>query len=124
MAGNKNSGNGGKVAKKGVELVQRTRAAILNSLDVLDNRNKPLSQLLADAAEQNPIKYTEMIARHIPKDVTVNHKSLKAKDISDDELYEVLMDGGKLGEFVAKQARELHDKPAIEGEVLEETGTD
>lgn len=105
-----NPNPGPKQPKHAHQLVQRVRGAILNAMDVLDQRDKPLSQLLADEAEKHPIKFTEMVAKHIPKDIMLTTKSLKAKDMSDAELYAALTDSGKLAEFVALQAKEMRDK--------------
>lgn len=94
MAGNSNSGNRnsqGKTAKKGSELVQRTRAAILNAMDALDDRSKPLSQLLADAAEKQPLRFLDMAAKHCPKDVNLDViNTLKADKLSDEELADII----------------------------------
>jgi len=38
----------GKKSKKGPELVQRCRGAVLNALDLMESRGKTISELLAD----------------------------------------------------------------------------
>lgn len=77
----------GKKAGHGPELVQRTRKAVLNAFDALENRGKVLSDLLADELEKNPIKFMELASKLMPKEITgdFNH-NYSAKRLSDDEL--------------------------------------
>lgn len=62
----------GKKSYKGPELVQRVRAALLNALDVLDQRGKKISDILADEFEQNPLKFMDLASKYCPKDVHVH----------------------------------------------------
>jgi len=61
-----------KAAKRGEELVQRTRACILNALDAVENRGKVISEVLADEFENNPIKFMELASKFMPKEVSGN----------------------------------------------------
>ena len=58
-----------KRAKKGPELAQRVRTSLLNALDVMDKRGKPISELLADELEENPIRFMELASKYCPKEV-------------------------------------------------------
>ena len=60
-----------KGVKHGEELVQRTRKAVLNAFDALDKRSKVLSEILCDELEKNPIKFMELAAKLIPKELHV-----------------------------------------------------
>lgn len=62
----------GKKPKGAVELVQRTRAAVLNAFDCLDQRGKKISEILADEAEKNPIKFMELASKYIPREILGN----------------------------------------------------
>ena len=63
-----------KRAKHGEELVQRTRKAVLNAFEALDQRGRKISEILADEAEKNPIKFMELASKLIPKEFTGNVK--------------------------------------------------
>lgn len=110
MSGNSNSGGNGKTARRGHELVQRTRAAILNAMDVLDKGTEPLSVLLAKAATEQPMRFLDMAAKHCPKDIDLNIISdLKAENMTDNELADIIATR-------ARERRELEDKQALESQ--------
>ena len=115
--GNKNSGGNGKIAKHGTHLVARTRGVILRAMDVSEKRDRPLSELLADALEDAPIKFLTMAAKYLPKEVNVDVTHTKqATALTDNELADI----------IAERARLRHDEAkTIEGEVessIESTG--
>jgi len=64
----------GKKAQHGSELAQRTRKAVLNAFDVVEKRGTPISQLLADELEKNPIKIMELASKLIPRELNGNVK--------------------------------------------------
>ena len=103
--GNKNSGGNGQTAKHGVNLTARTRGSILNALDVVDadakaKLNKPVSQILADEFKNNPLKFMDMAAKYIVKDVNIDMVSKADADkLSDTELADI----------IAKRARARHE---------------
>lgn len=114
MAGNKNSGNGGKVPMKGKELVQRTRAGILNAFDYVERtQGKLISEILGEAFIENPLRFMDTAAKFIPKDIDlkVNHTK-SAVQLTDEELADI----------IATRARErLEASRVIEAEILEES---
>lgn len=59
-----------KTAKHGIELAQRSRAAVLNALGVVEKRGTLISELLANEFEANPIRFMELAAKLMPKDHT------------------------------------------------------
>lgn len=63
----------GKKAKHGENLIQRTRAAILNALDAVDKRGKLISEILADEFEKNPLKFMELASKACPKEQAIEH---------------------------------------------------
>ena len=80
----------GKTAKKGREIAGSCRANLLKALQVLEDRGKPVSVLLADAAEKDPLKFMDLCSKFIPRNiditqnVTVEHsmESLMAQAVS------------------------------------------
>lgn len=77
----------GKKAKHGENLIQRTRAAILNAFDAVENRGRLISEILADEFEKNPIKFMELASKAMPKEISgeIAHTHT-AEKLSDDEL--------------------------------------
>jgi len=86
----------GKKSKHGAELVQRSRAAILNALDVVETKGKTISQLLAAEFIENPIRFMELASKFAPKelDVSVNPKS--PDQMTDAELYELIEESRRI----------------------------
>lgn len=103
----------GSVAKKGTHLVARTRGAILNAFDVAESRGRLLSEILADAFIENPLRFMDTAAKFIPKDIDLNVNHTKsAVQLTDEELADI----------IATRARErLEAAKEIEGEILEES---
>lgn len=85
----------GGAAKKGEHLVVRTRGAILNAFNAVENRGKVLSEILADAFEANPLRFLDTAAKFIPKDVNLTTSTGKPADMTDDELQEVIAERAK-----------------------------
>ena len=97
--GNKASGNKqaqGAAAKKGAHLVVSARSMILRAFDIVDERAKTKghetpAQKLADAFENNPLKFLDTASKFIPKDIQLTDKSSKnPDDYTDDELLEIV----------------------------------
>lgn len=77
----------GKKAKHGAELAQRTRAAVLNAFDALEENGKKISDILADEFEKNPIKFMELASKLIPKEMSGEFNHIHtAKGLTDDQL--------------------------------------
>lgn len=81
----------GKKSKRGPELVQRCRAAILNALDVVEAEGETISALLAKEFKANPLKFMELASKFSPKDLTVelNDNRDSAEQFTDDELADI-----------------------------------
>lgn len=111
--GNSNSGNKlatGSTAKHGAALVSRVRGNILRAFDLSDQRGRPLSEIIYDELQANPLKVLEIAIKAMPKEasIDVSHKA-DADKLSDAELADI----------IAKRARALHDDQAIEAECHE-----
>ena len=80
----------GKGVKHGENLIQRTRAAILNAFDAVENRGKKISEILADEFIKNPIKFMELAAKAMPKEISgeINHVHT-AQSLTDDQLADI-----------------------------------
>lgn len=59
----------GKKTKKGPELAQRCRTAILNAFDAVERDGKLISEVLAQEFQANPIKFMELASKYIPKQI-------------------------------------------------------
>ena len=75
----------GKNGKKGAELVQRVRGAVLNAFDCVEKgtpSRKPmvLSEILADAFLENPLKFLDTASKFTPKDI--NAEIINTIDVS------------------------------------------
>ncbi len=90
----------GKKARRGPELVQRSRAAILNALDVLEERGKTISVLLADELENNPIRFMELASKFCPKELDVSTAPKTPEQMSDAELYELIKESRAILESI------------------------
>lgn len=114
--GTKTSGNRqavGKAHKRGAELVQGARAMILRAFDIVDERSgtkghETPAQKLADAFENNPLKFLDTASKFIPKDIQILDKSSKnPDDYTDDELLEIVA-------AKARQRREQEESKEIQ----------
>jgi len=63
----------GKKSRRGEELIQRARSAVLNAMDATENRGRRLSEILADELEKNPIKFMELASKLMPKEIDNTH---------------------------------------------------
>ena len=102
----------GKKAKRGAELAQRARAAILNALDVVEKDGKLISEILAEEFKNNPIKFMELASKFTPKDINaeVSHV-IEAKELTDDELADIATGrsaGTSRQESSAQEPDQLH----------------
>lgn len=81
----------GKKPKKGPELVQRCRAAILNALDVVESEGETISALLAKEFKANPLKFMELASKFAPKDLNIdlNDNRDNADQFTDSELADI-----------------------------------
>ena len=90
----------GKRAKHGENLVQRIRAGILGAFDVSEKKGMLISEMLSVEWEKNPLKFLEVAAKHLPKEITAEiTRTYEANKLTDDELADV----------IAKRARKRHD---------------
>jgi len=105
----------GKQPKHAKELAQRTRAAILLGMDAVQKRGekKLMSEILADAFIENPLKFLDTASKYLPKDINMDVTHTKsAQALTDDELADI----------IAQRARaRLEDSKEVEGEVIENT---
>jgi len=78
----------GKGFKHGENLIQRTRAAILNTFDAVESQGKKLSEILAEEFKKNPIKFMELAVKAMPKEVhkDVNHSHSAIDRLSVNEI--------------------------------------
>ena len=85
----------GKKAKRGPELAQRCRAAVLNAFDAFEKKGKLISEVLADEFEKNPLKFMELASKYCPRDIeaTIEY-TLTAAEVTDDELADIATAGG------------------------------
>lgn len=83
----------GKGAGHGPELIQRTRKAVLNTFNAIEKKGKLISEILADEFEKNPIKFMELAAKLMPKEINgdINHTH-SLETLSDDELEQRIND--------------------------------
>ena len=81
----------GKSAKHGENLVQRTRAGILNAFDAVERRGVKISDALADAFLADPLKFMDTAAKYIPKgaDIGVQHIT-SAIQLTDEQLIQII----------------------------------
>jgi hypothetical protein len=102
----------GKAAKHGQELAQRTRKGILNAFDCVETKHKKLlSEVLADAFLENPLKFLDTASKFIPKQVDIDVSHTKtANTMTDDELADI----------IATRARQRLEAKTIEGDIIEE----
>lgn len=81
----------GMPAKHGRQLTARTRGCILKAFDILDTRNKSMPELMADAAIEQPLRFMDVAAKYIIKDVNTDVDSLKdASKLTDSELADII----------------------------------
>lgn len=101
--------NVGKGVKHGENLVQRTRAAILNTFDAVESKGRKLSAILAEEFERNPLKFMEVAIKAMPKEVTgeVNHNH-RAADLTDDQLANIATGSSKGTASEAESAKSVH----------------
>ena len=102
-----------KRAKHGHELVQRSRAAVLNAFDAVENRGKVLSEILADEFEKNPIKFMELASKLMPKEIhgDFNHSHSEIESLSNDELKSRIAEAQRLIDSINGDI-----EPAIDGD--------
>lgn len=81
----------GKKAKKGTEIVQRVRAAILGAFDVVEKEGKLISELLAEEFKRDPMRFMDMAAKYCPKDVDLRVEHVtSASELTEAELDELI----------------------------------
>lgn len=99
----------GKRAGHGPELVQRTRKAVLNTFKAVEKRGKVISEILADEFEKNPIKFMELAAKLMPKEISgeVTH-IVDAKRLSDDELANIAAGSSAGASNKTESAKQVH----------------
>ena len=105
MPGTKTSGNKqaqGQSARKGASLTARARGLLLSAMDIVDtDPTKPLSELLADQAKKNPMRFMDLVSKYIIKDVQIEHQTSNSNDLTDDELADI----------IARKARDAASRP-------------
>ena len=81
----------GKAIKRGAQIAARTRGAILNAFDAVEQRGRVISEILADSFIENPLKFLDTAAKYVPKDINLTNNIKKdSKDYTDDELQEMI----------------------------------
>ena len=103
-----------KQAKHGKELVQRTRAGILNAFDVVEKRGdkKLISEYLADAFIDNPLKFMDTAAKYLPKEVNIDMTHSQAADkLTDEELADIIAQRAR-AKF--EQAKDVTDESELQ----------
>ena len=93
-----------KRAKRGEELVQRTRAAVLNAFDAVERKGKVISEILAEEFEKNPLKFMELASKLMPKEIKAEITDKRPEDMSNDEITE------RLTAIAARRAEILADR--------------
>lgn len=100
----------GKSVKGGHELAQRTRGAILNAFGAVETQGKVVSEVLAEAFLANPIRFMDMAAKYIPKDINMEVTKVAAHALSDEELEQI----------IGERARQKHiDNQTLDAEYEE-----
>ena len=104
-----NNGRLGKGVKHGENLIQRTRAAILNTFDAVESRGRKISEILADEFEKNPIKFMELAAKAMPKEISgeFNHTHTADK-LTDDQLADIATAGSRRASKAKTSQKALH----------------
>lgn len=100
----------GKKAKRGPELAQRIRAAILTALDIMEQRGKSIAELLADEGMTNPLKILDIASKYIPKDLNVelNDNRDSAEQFTDDELADIAATSGNRAAKAKESTKQVH----------------
>lgn len=80
-----------KRAKKGPELVQRVRAAILGAFDAVEREGRLISEVLAEKFKDDPLRFMDMASKYCPKDVDLHvDRATSAADLTEQELDELI----------------------------------
>lgn len=92
--------NPNPIAKKpvgAVEIVNRVRAALNKAFDHAEQKaGKSIPDILSDEFLANPLKFLEVTAKFLPKDVMINVESRQpSQRMSDDELADIVSSRAK-----------------------------
>lgn len=84
----------GKKTKHGAELVQRCRAAVLNTFNAIEKEGKLISEILAEEFKSNPLRFMDMASKYCPKEIDgeITHV-FDAAELTDDELKSIAARG-------------------------------
>lgn len=110
----------GKQAKHAKQLASRTRAGILNGMDAVEKRGKLISEILADAFIENPLKFLDTASKYLPKDINmdVTH-SKSAQALTDDELADIIAQRARQrltdSKDITSDTEELEDNQELTG---------
>ncbi len=78
-----------KRAKKGPEIVQRVRVAILNAFDAVEKDGRLISEILADKFKDDPLRFMDMASKYCPKDVDLYvERATDVQSLTEQELDE------------------------------------
>jgi len=81
----------GKTAKHGSALAARVRGGILNAFDATEKKGKLISEILSEEFEKAPLRFLEVAAKYVPKDINTEITSIsKANNLSDQELADLI----------------------------------
>lgn len=84
----------GMNAKHGRGLTARTRAAVLNCFDLIDDKPekyRPISELLAQGAQKDVFKFMDIAAKYIIKDINTDADAASdASKLTDNELADII----------------------------------
>ena len=90
-----------RTGRYGAQLAGKLRYAILQACELIDNSDKTIAQLLSEAFQENPLKFMDTVAKHLPKEITAEiTRTYEANKLTDDELADV----------IAERARKRHDE--------------
>lgn len=61
----------GKKPKRGPELVSRARYQLIKAFDLVEEKGLTVAELLARDAEENPMKFMELVSKYCPRDMAI-----------------------------------------------------
>jgi len=99
--------------KRGKSIVNRARTAILGCFEVVNDSDKPMKEVLAEAFTDDPIKFMTMAAKYIPKDINVDiQHSMNPLQLTDEQLQEIIDSRRKVidGEVIEQDCIEVDSK--------------
>lgn len=97
----------GKKSKRGPEIVQRVRGAILGAFDAVEKEGRLISEILAEKFKEDPMRFMDMASKYCPKDVDLHvHEATNARELTEQELDE------RIAAALAARGEESEDQGA------------